>query len=67
VSDVKRVIKTSSASADATAVGATLVASLGTLARAGSVAAAKSEYVVAVGALQEWLALSGLANKIKGL
>jgi hypothetical protein len=37
------------------------------LQRAASLPAAKGDYVAAVGALQEWVALSGLSNKIKGL
>lgn len=64
---MKRVVGASSPSADATAVGATLTGALASLQRASSAAAAKTEFVVAVGALQEWLALAGLTNKIKGL
>ena len=67
VADVKRVVAASSASADAAKVGGALGAALAQLQRASSLAAAKGDFVAAVGALQEWLQLAGLSNKVKGL
>jgi hypothetical protein len=67
VADVKRCIKTTSPGDSTAALGAVLGTALAALARAGSVSAAKTEYVAAVGALQEWVALAGLSNKIKGI
>ncbi len=63
---MKRVVAASSAG-DAVSVGAALGSALSSLQRAASLPAAKGDYVAAVGALQEWIALSGLSNKVKGL
>ncbi len=44
-----------------------MLAGIASLQRAASLPAAKTDYVAAVSALEEWTALAGLANKLKGL
>ncbi len=67
VAELNRVVKAASPSAEASTVGATLSGAVAALQRAASLGAAKTDYVAAVGALGEWLALSGLSAKVKGV
>ena len=67
MADIKRAVAATAAGAEAAAAGAALTAALGSLSRASALPAAKTDYVAAVGALQEFVALSGLSSKIKGL
>ena len=44
-----------------------VLSGISSLQRASALAGAKADYVTAVSALEEWTAVSGAANKLKGL
>ena len=44
-----------------------VLSGIAALQRASALAGAKADYVAAVSALEEWTAVSGAANKLKGL
>jgi len=66
VASLKRTVAASGAG-EGPAAAAALTAALSSLPRSTSLAAAKTDYVAAVGAFKKWVVAAGLATKLTGI